>query len=175
MRNLLHDYDQDVIQKLDFLDLMKIYAHSQHRILPYGEVIPWIGESLHPQSGIWLSRAIALEMDIPMVAKQPFKDKNAAVLRGKDYNHSSYCDLVISGLAGLEFGEDGMVTVDPLIPAGEWEWFCLDGILYQDKTISIVYDRNGNKYQGKSGLSVLIDGETVAHSEEIERLEVRIK
>ena len=67
MRNLLHDYDQNVIRKKDFLNLMKIYTHSQHRTLPYGEVIPWIGESLHPHSGIWLSRAIALEMKIPLV------------------------------------------------------------------------------------------------------------
>jgi hypothetical protein len=114
-------------------------------------------------------------MDIPLVAKQSFPDKNAAVLRGKDYNHSSYCDLVISGLAGLEFGEDGRVTVDPLIPPGEWDWFCLDGILYKDKTMTIFYDKNGRKYPGKSGLSVLVDGETVAHSKKLKRLEFRIK
>lgn len=174
MRNLLHYYNQDVIGKKDFLNAMKIYAHSQHRTLPYGEVIPWIGESLHPQSGLWLSRAIALDMDIPIVAKQSFKDKNAAVVRGKDYNHSSYCDLVISGLVGLVIGEDGTVTVDPLIPVNEWDWFCLDGLVYKDKTLSIVYDKSGEKYEVKSGLSVLVDGERVAHSKKLKRLVVMI-
>lgn len=107
MRNLLNNYNQDVIEKEDFFNLMKIYTHSQHRVLPYGDVIPWIGESLHPHSGIWLSRAIALEIDIDKVSKRYWENKNDAMLRGKDYNHSSYCDLVISGLVGLEITEEG--------------------------------------------------------------------
>ncbi|TKG89407.1 hypothetical protein EYV94_25630 [Puteibacter caeruleilacunae] len=173
MRNLLHHYDQNVIGKDDFLNFMKIYAHSQHRTLPYGEIIPWIGESLHPHSGIWLSRAIALDMNIKMVARRYWKDKNSAVLRGKDYNHSSYCDLVISGLAGLEIHEDGTISVDPLVPNKSWEWFCLDGIQYQGKTLCVVYDKTGKKYGEKSGLSVLVDGQVVAHSKKLEKLKVK--
>ncbi|TKG89408.1 hypothetical protein EYV94_25635 [Puteibacter caeruleilacunae] len=173
MRNLLHHYDQKVIDKGDFLHFMKIYAHSQHRTLPYGEIIPWIGESLHPHSGIWLSRAIALDMNIKMVARRYWKDKNSAVLRGKDYNHSSYCDLVISGLAGLEIHENGMITVDPLVPKKSWEWFCLDGIEYQGKTLCIMYDKKGKKYGKKAGLSILIDGQVVAHSKKLEKLKVK--
>ena len=172
MRNLLHHYNQDIIKKKDFLDLMKIYAHSQHRTLPFGEVIPWIGESLHPHSGIWLSRAIALDMNIPTVAKQYWRDKNSAILRGKDYNHSSYCDLIISGLIGLEISEEGTISVNPLVPKKEWEWFCLDGIQYKGKMISIIYDKKGKKYGRTSGLSILIDGEMVAHSKRLRKLEV---
>lgn len=172
MRNLLLHYDQDIIKKNDFLKLMKIYAHSQHRTLPYGEKIPWIGESLHPHSGIWLSRAIALDMNIPMVAKQYFKDKNYAVLRGKDYNHSSYCDLVISGLVGLAMNEDGTITVDPLVPGKKWEWFCLEGIEYRGKNIAIFYDRKGGRYTTKPGLSVLIDGKLAVHNKKLDKLTI---
>jgi len=120
-----------------------------------------------------LAVALVLDINISKVAKQYWKDKNSAVLRGKDYNHSSYCDLVISGLVGLEISEDGTISVDPLIPAKAWEWFCLDGIQYKGKTISIIYDKKGEKYKAASGLSVLIDGETVAHSKKLRKLEVK--
>ena len=173
IRNLLHNYEQEVIEKDDFLSLMKIYAHSQHRTLPYGEVIPWIGESLHPESGIWLSRAIALDMNIRAVAKRYWKDKNTAVLRGKDYNHSSYCDLVISGLVGLEMKEDGTIVVDPLIPENSWDWFCLDGVQYKGKSITVVWDQDGEKYGKGKGLSVFVDGTLKANNNAIKKLEIK--
>lgn len=174
MRNLLHNYNQVIIDKGDFFDLMKIYTHSQHRTLPYGESIPWIGESLHPDSGIWLSRAIALDMNIDKVARQYWKDKNQAILRGKDYNHSSYCDLVISGLVGLEMKEDGSISVDPLVPEGKWDWFALDGIQYKGKTIAVVYDKNGDKYGIHKGLSILVDGKKVAHANKLEKITLEL-
>jgi len=172
MRNLLRHYDQNVITKKDFYDFMKIYTHSQHRVLPYGDTIPWIGESLHPHSGIWLSRAIALDMDVKAVAKKYWGDKNSAILRGKDYNHSSYCDLVISGLVGLEMNEDGSITVDPLVPSNEWEWFCLDGVKYNGKSISVVFDKSGKKYGKKKGLSVYADGELVGFSRKMKKINI---
>ncbi|MDN5202692.1 trehalase family glycosidase [Fulvivirgaceae bacterium BMA10] len=171
MINLIRHYDQDIIEKQDFLNVIKTYTQSQYRTLPYGEKIPWIGESLHPSSGIWLSRAIALEMDIPSVKQRPtVKDKNYAVLRGKDYNHSSYCDLIISGLVGLEMGDDGFITVDPLIPNNTWAWFRLDGIEYAGKRITIIYDKTGKKYNQAAGLSVFVDGKRVGYSKKIKRI-----
>jgi len=173
MRNLLHHYDQSIIKKDDFLNLMKVYAHSQHRTLPYGEVIPWIGESLHPHSGIWLSRAIALDMDIPEVATSYWKDKNSAVLRGKDYNHSSYCDLVISGLVGLEMHVDGSITVDPLLPGDAWDWFCLDDVDYNGKTLTISWDKTGEKYNKGQGFYLFVNGEERFHSTEIVKATIK--
>jgi len=32
----------------------------------------------------------------------------------KDYNHSTFCDLLISGLAGLRARSDGTIEVNPL-------------------------------------------------------------
>ena len=173
MRNLLHHYDQSIIEKGDFFDLMKIYAHSQHRTLPYGEIIPWVGESLHPHSGIWLSRAIALDMDIPAVATSYWKDKNTAILRGKDYNHSSYCDLVISGLVGLEINVDGSATVDPLLQEDTWDWFCLDDVDYNGQTLTVFWDKTGDKYNKGKGFYLLVNGKQVFHSEHITSATIR--
>ena len=44
-----------------------------------------------------------------------------------DYNHSTFCDLVITGLVGLVPRDDDRIEVDPLLPADAWDWFCLDG------------------------------------------------
>ena len=82
--------------------------------------------------------------------------------------------MVISGLVGLEIKEDGRISVDPLIPIGSWNWFCLDGIEYQGKTITIVYDKNGSKYNLPFGLTILVDGERVAHSKKLKPLEFKL-
>jgi hypothetical protein len=169
--NLIRNYDQTVVGKDDFFSLVKTYTSSQYRTLPYGEKIPWIGESIHPFSGIWLSRAIALEQKIPLVKSRPVsKDLNHLVLRGKDYNHSSYCDLIISGIVGLEIREDASITIDPLIPADAWNWFCLDGVEYQGNRITIIYDKDGDKYDQAPGLSVLVNGKRIGYSKKIATL-----
>lgn len=171
MINLLRNYNQAVVDKEDFFRLVKTYTLSQYRTLPYGEKIPWIGESIHPYSGIWLSRAIALEQKIPLVKSRPVnKDLNHFIMRGKDYNHSSYCNLVISGIVGLEIGENSSIIVDPLIPAGTWKWFCLDGIEYRGNKITIVYDEDGDRYNQPPGLSVLVNGKRVGYSKKLTTL-----
>ena len=85
--------------------------------------------------------------------------------RGKDYNHSSFCDLVISGLIGVQPQLDGSIVIEPLIPEGEWEWFSLSRIPCAGKELSVVYDKTGKKYGVKPGLTVYLDGKKVAHSD----------
>ena len=153
LAKLIRDYRQDVVSRRDFFRLMKTYARSQHRILPYGEEIPWIGENLHPHSGIWLARAIMLEGRDTVV-----QDMNQAVVRGKDYNHSLYCDLVISDLVGFRPGEGDSFTVYPLVPEDEWDWFCLDGIPFRNHNLTVMYDRTGRRYGRGKGLKVYSDG-----------------
>jgi hypothetical protein len=59
--------------------------------------------------------------------------------RGKDYNHSSFCDLVISGLVGLRVEETGY-RVEPL--CRDWlDWFSLDGVIVKDKSLSIYWNK----------------------------------
>lgn len=37
--------------------------------------------------------------------------------RGRDYNHSSFCDLVLSGLAGIRAREDNILEINPIFTA----------------------------------------------------------
>jgi hypothetical protein len=91
------------------------------------------------------------------------------VERGKDYNHSTYCDLVISGLIGLRPRADATVEVNPLVPK-DWDWFCLDPLPYHGRTLTIVWDRTGKHYGKGQGLRVMVDGKEVAASTTLGRL-----
>ena len=95
--------------------------------------------------------------------------------RGKDYNHSTYCDLIITGLVGLRPGADDTVEVNPLIPGGAWDYFCLDNVHYHDHLLTILYDKTGSRYGKGRGLRVLADGKEIAASEKLERLTGQIK
>jgi hypothetical protein len=162
LSRVLHEYEQSEMTNQDFFDLLKIYTRSQHRILPYGEEIPWIDENLHPYSGIWLARAIALEGMCPVV-----QDMNHAVVRGKDYNHSSYCDLIINELIGFQPQTDDTVVVNPLLPNNLWDWFCLDSISYHGRRITVLYDRTGQRYGYGPGFKIFADGREIAHSDRL--------
>ena len=65
--------------------------------------------------------------------------------RGKDYNHSSFCDLILSDLLGIKLGIDNIIEISPLIPEN-WDWFAVDNIYYQGKSLSLVWDKTGKKY-----------------------------
>jgi len=41
---------------------------------------------------------------------------------GDHYNHSTYCDLIITGLVGLRPRADDIVEVNPLLPESTWRY-----------------------------------------------------
>lgn len=155
MANLLNNYRQEVIGKNDYLDLLKTYARSHQKKSADGTVVPWIDESLNPDSGEW----IPTEGDPP---------------RGKDYNHSTFCDLVITGLVGLRPRADNMVEVNPLLPEGTWEYFCLDSVRYHGQTLTIIYDKTGEHYGRGRGFQVLVNGRRVAGTESLQRVTAKL-
>src|SRR5437764_3046075 len=106
---------------------MQIYAKSQHR---NGK--PYIGEYLDETTGEWL------------------KGDNP---RSRYYNHSTFADLVITGLVGVVPKESGF-EIDPLLPDNAWDWFCLDGARVQGRTLTIIWDRDGGRFGQGAGLSV---------------------
>lgn len=89
--------------------------------------------------------------------------------RGKDYNHSTFCDLVISGLIGLRPRADETVEVNPLVQAA-WDYFCLDDISYHGRTLTILWDRTGERYGKGKGLRVFAGGKEIAASEKLVRI-----
>ena len=165
LANLLNDYHQTAVGATDYFELLKIYAKSQQRKREDGAVLPWIDENLNPNTGDWIARTRLMTWDHGTWAK----DKGG-VERGKDYNHSTFCDLIISGLVGLRPRADDTVEVNPLIPAGRWDYFCLDNVLYHGRTLTILFDRNGTRYQLGAGLRVLVDGREIAASKTLERV-----
>jgi hypothetical protein len=107
-------------------------------------------------------------------AAPPIRDflrrTRVSVERGKDYNHSTYCDLIITGLIGLRPRVDESVEVNPLVPEGTWEYFCLDRVPYHGRTLTILWDKTGERYHKGKGLRVYADGREIAAAETLGRL-----
>ncbi len=162
MANLLHNYSQTIVSKSDYIQQLNTFSNSHRRINENGIEVCWIDENLNPFTGDWISRTM-------------LKSQNALPKeRGKDYNHSSFCDLIISDLIGVQPSMGNRLTIDPLIPSEYWDWFCLDQVKYHNKILTIVWDQNGSKYKKGKGFSVFVDGELKHNSEAIERVEIRL-
>lgn len=144
MANVLNNYKQDFVSDSVYFDLLETYVESQHY-----RGRPYIGEYLDETTGYWLKG-----------------DQE----RSRYYNHSTFNDLVITGLCGLRPRGDNILEINPLIPEGKWEWFCLDRVLYHEKIITIVWDKTGDKYQLGKGLTVLVDGKVAGRSDTIEKI-----
>ena len=166
MANLLCNYDQNIITKEDYFTILKIYSKS-HKLKSSGsETIPWIDENLNPFTGEWQTRKNRMEYFKAKGYSDPFKE------RGKDYNHSTYCDLIISGLVGLRPQGNDSFMLNPLLPKDKWDWFCLSNVPYHNHLITILWDRTGNKYNMGSGLRVFVDNIEVRFSKNLQLLHI---
>jgi len=167
LANLLNNYEQDVIGKEAYFETLKIYTKSHQLKREDGKVVPWIDENLNPYTGEWISRTRLHEWakTDPAWAK-----RKGGHHRGKDYNHSTYNDLIITGLVGLRPRADDVIEVNPLLPANTWDWFCLDNVLYRGRILTIIWDRTGEKYGKGKGLTVLADGKKIAQSKTLSRV-----
>jgi hypothetical protein len=146
--NLLRDYQQSFVTPHDYFDALLTYAHSQH-----AEGKPYIGEYLDEVTGDWIN------------------GKND---RSRYYNHSTFADLIITGLIGLRPRTDGRVEVWPLLPQDTWDWFCLDAVKYQGRMLTILWDLDGSRYRRGAGLRVLANGKEIARSEKLERITAKL-
>jgi hypothetical protein len=169
LANLINNNKQPYIGKTDYYQLLKIYAHSQQRLKENGDTIPWIDENVNPLNGDWISRTRLKIWENGTWAKE-----KGGIERGKDYNHSTFCDLVITGLIGLRPAAGNNFTVNPLLPDVTWDYFCLDNIFYHGKTITILYDKTGKKYKKGTGLRIYINGKQAAWSPQLEPTLVRL-
>jgi len=169
LANLLNTQKQNYISKNDYFKLLKIYTQSQHLTKDDGKVVPWIDENLNPFTGDWISRTRLKTWENGSWSKA-----KGGVERGKDYNHSTYCDLIISGLIGIRPKEGGVLTINPLLPAGVWDYFCLEDVLYHGKKITVLYDKTGTKYNKGKGLMIFIDGKRKASSPNLSLLKCKL-
>lgn len=134
----------DVLTRQDYYDLLHQYAASHRLIREDGTQVCFIDEEMHPHTGIWQTRQILKDMG--------WLEKKGGYERGKDYNHSLFCDLVLSGLLGISM-ENGNISVKPLIP-DSWDYFRVENLWLGGKQYSIYYDKTGNRYGKGPGLHI---------------------
>jgi len=156
LANVLDRYRQTAVSTADYWKTFLIYTRSHRLRRPDGRVVPFVDENLHPQTGEWWARALQMR-------KGTFRG------RGDHYNHSSYNDLIITGVVGLRPRADDRVEVNPLVPPGAWEWFCLDNLQYHGRSLTILWDATGRKFGKGKGLRVFADGRQIAHSPALRR------
>ena len=169
LANVLTDYPQNDISKEDYFKTLMIYANSHRLKREDGKVVPWIDENLNPLTGDWISRT-----RLKSWQDGTWSAGKGGVERGKDYNHSTFCDLIITGLIGLRPQLDDTLVVHPLVPTDRWDWFCLDSVPYKNRMVTILWDRTGEKYGKGTGLRVFVDGRQVAHAPTLQRLSVEL-
>jgi hypothetical protein len=141
LANLLHNYKQTIVSTDDYLYLLRQYAKQHER----SDGSLDIQEDYNPDTG-------------HVIVGLP---------RSHHYNHSTYVDLVISGLLGIRPRSDNVLEVDPLIsrtPSAEppIRYFALQGLRYHGHDLTIVYDRTGTRYHIGAGLSAFSDGRRIA-------------
>lgn len=148
LANLLDNYHHHDMRPEDYFRLLMQYAHSMQK-----NGRPFIGEYQDGATGYWLK------------GYSP---------RSKYYNHSCFADLVITGLVGLRPRADDTLDIRPLVPAGTWDWFCLDGVAYHGHLLRILWDRTGRKYGLGKGFRVYEDGRLLARSDRLKPIQAML-
>ncbi|MEI6193761.1 MAG: glycosyl hydrolase family 65 protein [Verrucomicrobiota bacterium] len=144
LANVLRDYKQSTVTSDDYFDGFLNYVHSQH-----SDGKPYIGEYLDEVTGDWI---------------------NGKAGRSRYYNHSTFADQLITGVVGLRPRAVDTVEIDPLLPEGAWDWFCLDGVNYHGHALTIIWDKDGQRYGRGKGLLLLADGKEIARGSELAKL-----
>jgi len=165
LANLLNTQQQSYITKDDYFNLLKIYTLSQHLTKADGTVVPWIDENLNPYTGDWISRT-----RLKTWSGGTWSSEKGGVERGKDYNHSTYCDLIINGLIGVRPEGNGILEVNPLLPDDTWDYFCLENVMCRGKNITVIFDKTGTKYHQGKGFMLFINGKMKASSPKLSLL-----
>ena len=155
------------IKKENFLELVQTYSRSHFRQDEEKGMINWIDENLEPDTGQWLSREILKEWN--------WRVDKGGVERGKDYNHSTFCDLVIRGICGVVIDEEGYLTMNPLIPTEQWSYFLLKDLPYKGHKVTIGYDKDGNRYKKGKGFFVEVDGELKINKKVIQKVSIHLE
>lgn len=111
---------------------------------------PWTGEYYNGDTGVWRTDQ-------------------------RDYNHSTYIDVLIADIAGLRPRNDDVIEVHPLVSA-QMPPFMLDGIRYRGRDISIFWGPEASEEtqpDGLKGFRVYVDGVLKKHSPTPERAEIK--
>lgn len=131
----LHTAEAPVLSPKDFTELILTYARS-HRDT---DGTPYLDENMDPDTGIWLAREIMRGWN------RPGKDPT----RGRHYNHSTFIDLVMTGICGIRPCDGDRLILHPL--GTSLDWFSAEDIHYHGHVLSFRWDKI-------DGLHVDVDG-----------------
>jgi hypothetical protein len=142
LANLLDDYPaQSYVTAADYDNLLHGYAATQTE-----NGTPHVGQAHDPAQPDWMYDAT-------------------------DYNHSTYNDLVISGLMGIRPQLGNTLKIQPLVPAS-WNYFALENVPYHGHNITVLWDRTGAQFRQGKGLHVYVDGRLAATSPVVREMSV---
>lgn len=147
MANLLNDRAQSVVTAGDYHRLLRGYALTQ-----YKDGRPYVAEAHHPDEPRWIYDGRG---------------------HSEHYNHSTFNDLVISGLIGVRPQPGDRLVVNPLAPRG-WDHFVLENVPYRGHNVTVLWDRDGSRYGQGAGLRVYVDGVRVATRPDLGKLTVPV-
>ncbi len=144
MANLLQNYEQSAVTRADYTKLLHIFAASHRK---NGK--PYIAEACNPDAGSW--------------------EGHDSYNHSEHYFHSSFNDLVITGLIGLKPRADDIVEIDPLAPSA-WPYFALEDVPYHGRKLTIVWDKDGKRFGKAAGLRVFADGKEIASAKALGKI-----
>lgn len=144
MANVLHNIPQETIKREDYLALLKTFSQSHRK-----NGLPYLAEALHPDTGLF--------------------DGHDAYNHSEHYFHSSFNDLIITGLVGLKTRDDELLELDPLAPAS-WPYFAIDDVPYRGRLLTILWDAEGIRYKRGKGLRVLCDGKEIVAQDQLKKV-----
>ena len=128
LANLLHDYPpQPYVTADDYRRMLSDFATLQHK-----DSKPYIAETADGDTGKWIYDGFNFS---------------------EHYNHSSFNDLVLTGLLGIRPQAGDTLVLDPLV-SPSWDFFAVEDLPYHGHLLSILWDRDGLHYGKGSGLQV---------------------
>ncbi|MEV4051999.1 LamG-like jellyroll fold domain-containing protein [Amycolatopsis sp. NPDC049688] len=138
LANLLDDYPaQTTVSKEDYAAALARYARTQTK-----NGRPYVAEAHDPDRDAWI-------YDGPG--------------HSEDYNHSTYTDLVLSGLIGLRPQSGTTLRVQPLAPS-TWDHFAAENVPYHGHDVTVLWDRDGTHYGQGAGMRLYVDGRLAQRS-----------
>lgn len=149
MAATIRDFDNPPLTADHFQALLSSFTLAQFREQKIEH--PWTGEYYNGDTAVWRTDQ-------------------------RDYNHSTYLDIVIGDLAGLRPRPDDVLELQPMLGSLIGH-LALDGVRYHGHDVSVLWDAPGNgkaSADGLEGYRVYADGSLVFHSKEMPSRHLRI-
>lgn len=138
MAATLREFREGVVRLEHLGNLLESYTMAQFR--DQDLTFPWTGEYYNGETGQWRTDQ-------------------------RDYNHSTYLDILIADIAGIRPRPDDVLELHPLIPESIPS-FLLDGVRYHGHDVTVAWNRPGSPTTAPDsleGFRVYLNGKLILH------------